>query len=252
MFDLVFLLLILALLLLSSLSFFLFQNTKDEFIVFGEIFNDDDEKEEDEEEAGRVVGAINIIEKNMMRNQQQSFNNTSFDIELSNLYYKNSAKINLNNNFQFTSQPTVMINTNVFSCELEKIGSESICLSLSNCDDKDICGTKEFDSISNLIIIGKEPIYSLVTSPQSGIYSKQVKVQPGEYEIIPTNNDVISSDYCNEIELDGLGFKEFTMGTNIPQDKTSVLCINISDGCYGTIKIGETKVCEINKVFINK
>jgi hypothetical protein len=252
MFNLVFILLILALLLLSSLSFFLFQNTKGEFIVFGEILNDDDEKEDEEEEdAGRVVGAINIIEKNMMKNRQQSFNNSSFDIELSNLYYKNSGKINLNNNFQLTSQPTVMINTNVFSCELEKIGSESICLSLSNCDDEDICGT-EVDSLSNLIIIGKEPIYSLVTSPQSGIYSKQVKVQPGEYEIIPTNNDVISSDYCNEIELDGLGFKEFTMGTSIPQDKTSVLCINISDGCYGTIKIGETKVCEINKVFIDK
>jgi hypothetical protein len=89
MFNLVILLLILALLLLSS-SFFLFQNTKNEFIVFGEILNDDDKEEG---EAGRVVGAINIIEKNIMRNQQQSFNNTSFDIELSNLYYKNSAKI---------------------------------------------------------------------------------------------------------------------------------------------------------------
>lgn len=248
MFNLVLLLLILALLLLSS-SFFLFQNTKDEFIVFGEILNDE------EKGRGEGGGAINIIEKNVMRNQQQSFNNTSsssFDIELSDHYYKNSGKVNLNNNFQFSSQPIVVINTNVFSCELEKIGSESICLSLSNCDDEDLCGTKEVDSISNLIIIGKEPIYSLVTSPQSGIYSKQVKVQPGEYEIIPTNNDVISSDYCNEIELDGIGFKEFTMGTSIPQDKTSVLCINISDGCYGTIKIGDIKVCEINKVFINK
>jgi hypothetical protein len=248
MFNKVFLFLILVLLSSLSSSLSLFQNTKGGFIVFGEILND-------EEKGG---GAINIIEKNVMRNQQQSFNNTSssFDIELSDHYYKNSGKVNLNNNFQFSSQPIVVINTNVFSCELEKIGSESICLSLSKCDE-DNCRMKA-EPTSNLIIIGKEPIYSLVTSsssssPQStSIYSMQVKLQPGEYEIFPKNNDVISSNYCNEIEIDGVGFEEFTMGTSIPQDNTSVLCINISDGCYGMIKIGETKVCEINKVFINK
>ncbi|HET9806459.1 MAG TPA: hypothetical protein VFP49_06105 [Nitrososphaeraceae archaeon] len=243
--------------LLSSLSssLSLFQNTKGGFIVFGEILNDDEEKGRGEGGGG----AINIIEKNVMRNQQQSFNNTSssssFDIELSDHYYKNSGKVNLNNNFQFSSQPIVVINTNVFSCELEKIGSESICLSLSKCDE-DNCRMKA-EPTSNLIIIGKEPIYSLVTSSSSpsqstSIYSMQVKLQPGEYEIFPKNNDVISSNYCNEIEIDGVGFEEFTMGTSIPQDNTSVLCINISDGCYGMIKIGETKVCEINKVFINK
>jgi hypothetical protein len=145
-----------------------------------------------------------------------------------------------------------MINTNIFSCDLEKIGSESICLSLSNCGKEDTCGMKVEEAISDLIIIGKEPIYSLVTSSQSGIYSKQVKLHPGEYEIFPNNDDVISSNYCNKIELDGLSFEEFTMGASIAQDNTSVMCVNISDGCYGTIKIGEIKVCEINKVFINK
>lgn len=241
MFNIVFLFPILMLLLPSSL--FLFQNTTDEFIVLGEILN-----EEEEEEA-----VIKIIEKNIVRNQQQSFKNASFDIELSDLYYKNSDQINLdNNNFEFTSQPIVMINVNIFSCELEKIDSESICVILSNCGDEDSCGIKVEEAISNLIIIGKEPIYSLVTSSQSGIYSKQVKLDPGEYEIFPNNNDVISSNYCNEIELDGLSFEEFTMGASITQDNTSVMCVNISDDCYGTIKIGEIKVCEINKVFINK
>lgn len=241
MFNIVFLFPILMLLLSSPL--FLFLNTTDEFIVLGEILN-----EEEEEEA-----VIKIIEKNIVRNQQQSFKNTSFDIELSDLYYKNSDQINLdNNNFEFTSQPIVMININIFSCELEKIDSESICVSLSNCGYEDSCGMKVEEAISNLIIIGKEPIYSLVTSSQSGIYSKQVKLHPGEYEIFPNNNDVISSNYCNEIELDGLSFEEFTMGASIAQDNTSVMCVNISDGCYGTIKNGEIKVCEINKVFINK
>ena len=237
MFNIVFLFSILILLLSSPL--FIFHNTTDEFIVLGEILNEDD-----------VV--IKIIEKNIVRNQQHSFKNTSFDIELSDLYYKNSDQINLdnNNNFEFTSQPIVLIYTNIFSCELEKIGSESICVSLSNCGNEDSCGMKVEEAISNLIIIGKEPIYSLVTSPQSGIYSKQVKLHPGEYEIFPNNNDVISSNYCNKIELDGLSFEEFTMGTSITQDNTSVICVNISDGCYGVIKNGETKICDINKVFI--
>lgn len=247
MFKIRFLFLILVLLTLSSsslTSIFSFQDIKSEFIVFGETLNNDYKK--------RGEGAINIIEKNIMSNHQQSINTTIFDIELSDLYYKNSGKVDLNNNFQFTSQPIVLINTNIFSCELEKIGSESVCLSLSNCDNGDNCGVK-IEALPNLIIIGKEPIYSLVTtSPTSGIYSKQVKLQPGEYEIFPTNNDKISSNYCNQIELDGLGFEEFTMGTSIPQNDKSILCINISDGCYGTIKIGETKVCDINKVFINK
>jgi hypothetical protein len=50
--------------------------------------------------------------------------------------------------------------------------------------------------------------------------------------------------------LDGVSFDAFTMGLSISQDNASVLCINIGDGCYGMIKNGETKVCDINKVFI--
>src|SRR5215218_9749624 len=212
MFNIIFIFLILV------LSIFLLENTKDRFIAFGEINSENE--------------TINIIEKNLIRNE--SFNNTSFNIELSDLFYTNSDKIKI-------------INTNVFSCKLEKINSESICLLLSDCNGGENCAKVE--EISNLVIIGKEPIYSFVAS-ENGIHSKLVKLQPGEYEIIPNNHDAISSNYCNEIELDGVRFQEFTMGTSISQDNTSVLCINIGDGCYGMIKNGETKVCDINKVFI--
>ena len=40
------------------------------------------------------------------------------------------------------------------------------------------------------------------------------------------------------------------MGLIISQDNISVLWINIGDGCYGMIKKGKTKVCDIHKVFI--
>jgi len=212
-------------------SIFLFENTKNDFIAFGKINSEN--------------GTINIIEKNVIKNE--SFNNTSFNIELSDLFYTNSDAINLNKTFQFNSQPIVIINTNVFSCELEKINSENICLSLSDCDGDEPCS--KFEEISNLIIMGKEPIYSFVAS-ENGIHSKLVKLQPGEYEIIPNNNDVISSNYCNEIKLDGVSFDAFAIGLSISQDNTTALCINIGDGCYGMIKNGETKVCDINKVFI--
>ncbi len=218
-------------LLLLTLSFFLFENTKNEFLAFGEINNE--------------KGTINIIEKNVISNE--SFNNTSFNSELSDHFYTTSDEINLNNTFQFNNQPIVKINTNIFSCELENINSESICLSLSNCDGGEPCSKVE--EISNLIINGKEPIYSFVAS-ENGIHSKLVELQIGEYEILPNNNDVISSSYCNEIKLDGVSFQEFTMGLSIAQDNTSILCINIGEGCYGMIKNGETKVCDINKVFI--
>lgn len=225
MFNIIFIFLILV------LSIFLLENTKDRFIAFGEINSEN--------------GTINIGEKNLIRNE--SFNNTSFNIELSDLFYTNSDKIKLNNTTQFNNQPIVIINTNVFSCTLEKINSESICLLLSDCNGGENCAKVE--EISNLVIIGKEPIYSFVAS-ENGIHSKLVKLQPGEYEIIPNNHDAISSNYCNEIELDGVRFQEFTMGTSISQDNTSVLCINIGDGCYGMIKNGETKVCDINEVSI--
>lgn len=234
MFNIVFLFSILILLLSSPL--FIFHNTTDEFIVLGEILNEED-----------VV--IKIIEKNIVRNQQHSFKNTSFDIELSDLYYKNSDQINLdnNNNFEFTSQPIVLIYTNIFSCELEKIDSESICLSLSACKGDKHC--KQIEELPNLTIMGKEPIYSFIAT-ENNIHTKYVKLKPGEYEIIPTKNDVISSNHCNKIELDGVNFQEFTMGISFPQDDKSILCLNISDGCYGVIKNGETKICDINKVFI--
>jgi hypothetical protein len=217
--------------LIIVISIFLFENTQGEFIAFGEINSENE--------------TIYLIEKNLIKNE--SFNNTSFNIELSDLFYTNSDTINLNNNSYLNSQPIVIINTSTFNCSLEKINSESICLSLSDCDGEEHCA--KFEEISNLIIIGKKPIYSFVAS-ENGIHSKLVKLQPGEYEIVPNNNDVVSSNYCNEIELDGVGFQEFTMGTSISQDNTSVLCINIGDGCYGMIKNGETKVCDTNKVFI--
>jgi hypothetical protein len=98
-------------------------------------------------------------------------------------------------------------------------------------------------------VYGKEPIYSIITS-NNGIISNQIKLQPGEYEILLKNNDFRWSNYCNEILLDGLSFHEFTLGINLPQDKASLLCIHISDGCYGTIKSGETKTCQIYKVLL--
>ena len=114
---------IIYILLILVLSIFLFENTKDEFIAFGKINSEN--------------GTINIIEKNVIRTE--SFHNTSFNIELSDLFYTNSDDINLNNTLQLNNKPIVRINTNVFSCELEKINSESICLSLSNCDGGEPC-----------------------------------------------------------------------------------------------------------------
>jgi hypothetical protein len=203
---------------------------KDESIIFGEVINEN---------------PLNIIEKNSPR--IDSFNNTSYNIELSDFYYKNNDENKSVHTFQLNNQPNVIINTNVFSCELEDMNSERICISLLACNDSKYCPMVE--TKSNLTIIGKEPIYSFITS-DSGIQTKQVKLQPGEYEIIPNDNDVISSNYCNEIVLDGVKFHEFTMGSLITQNKTSILCVNIGDGCYGVIKNGETKICDINKVFI--
>ena len=177
----------------------------------------------------------------------ECFNNTSFNSVLSDHVYTTGDLINLNNTFQFNIQPIVKINTNIFSCELENINFESICLPLSNCDGGEPCS--KIKKISNLVINGKEPLYSFVAS-ENGIYSKLVELQIGKYEIIPNNNDVISSNYCNEIKLDGVSFKEFTMGSSISQDNISILCINIGDGCYGRIKNGETQVCHIHKVVI--
>ena len=188
---------------------------------------------------------LKIIEKNSLR--LHSINNTSYNIELSESYYKNDDENKSIHFFQLNNQPNVIINTNVFSCELENMNSERICVSLLACTDSEYCPMGE--TKSNLTIIGKEPIYSFITSDH-GIQTKQVKLQPGEYEIIPNDNDDTSSNYCNEIVLDGVKFHEFTTGGFISQNKTSLVCVNIGDGCYGVIKNGETKVCDINKVFI--
>jgi hypothetical protein len=225
-------------------SLFLFENTKkDKFIVFGET-NNNNNSHNNSDINDNI--ALNIIEKNSNRNPLSD--NTSFNIELSNLFFTNSDERTSNNHtLQFSSQSIVILNTNIFSCKLEKIASESICLSLSACEGDKHC--KEIEDIPNLTIMGKEPIYSFIAS-ENNIHTKYVKLKPGEYEIIPTKNDVISSNHCNKIELDGVNFQEFTMGISFPQDDKSILCLNISDGCYGVIKNGETKICDINKVFI--
>jgi len=217
------------LLLVVILLFFIIEYQKNESIIFGEVINENQ---------------LNIIEKNSLR--IHSFNNTSYNIELSDLYYKNNYENKSLESFHSNNQPKVIINTNVFSCELEDMNSERICISLLACNDLQYCPMVE--TKSNLTIIGRDPIYSFITS-DNGIQTKQVKLQPGEYEIIPNDNDVISSDYCNEIVLDGVKFHEFMMGS-LTQNKTSILCVNIGDGCYGVIKNGETKVCDINKVLV--
>src|ERR671911_418131 len=142
---------------------------------------------------------------------------------------------------------SVIVKTNIFSCIIQNVNSEKLCNILYDCNIE-LC--KIIEAKSNLIVYGKEPIYSITTS-NTGISSNQIKFQPGEYEILLKNNDFRSSNYCNEIVLDGLSFHEFTFGINLPPDKASILCINISDGCYGTIKPGETKICQIYKVLLN-
>ena len=193
-------------------------------------------------------GSFHIIEKNVIK--KSFFNNTLYNIELSNLFFENRDTSKQNNNKNHSldfNKPSVIINTNIFSCELEKIDSANICLSLSDCNGDENCN--QIEESSNLTIMGKEPIYSFVAS-ENNIHTKYVKLKPGEYEIIPNKNDVLSSNYCNKIELDGLNFNEFTMGVSMSENNKSLLCINISDGCYGMIKNGETKICDINKVFI--
>ena len=168
--------------------------------------------------------------------------NTSFNKELSGLY--NEERI-VNSKTQL-QQPVVMVNTNIFSCIIENVNSEKLCRTLYDCHEE-TC--KKIDLRSNLVVYGKEPIYSIITS-NSGINSKEIKLQPGEYEILLKNKDFISSSFCHEIVIDGLSFHEFTVGIHLSPDSRSILCMNISDGCYGIIKSGETRICEINKVLI--
>jgi hypothetical protein len=193
-------------------------------IVSGEIFNGYTSK---------------LVEKSMIKSP---VTNTSFNKELSGLY--NEERI-VNNKTQL-QQPVVMVNTNIFSCIIENVNSEKLCRTLYDCNEE-TC--QKIDLRSNLVVYGKEPIYSIITS-NSGINSKEIKLQPGEYEILLKNNDFISSSFCHEIVIDGLSFHEFTVGIHLTPDSRSILCMNISDGCYGIIKSGETRICEINKVLI--
>lgn len=192
-----------------------------------------------------VSGAIfngytsKLVEKSMIKSP---VTNTSFNKELSGLY--NEERI-VNNKTQL-QQPVVMVNTNIFSCIIENVNSEKLCRTLYDCNEE-TC--QKIDLMSNLVVYGKEPIYSIITS-NSGINSKEIKLQPGEYEILLKNNDFISSSFCHEIVIDGLSFHEFTVGIHLSPDSRSILCMNISDGCYGIIKSGETRICEINKVLI--
>ena len=179
-----------------------------------------------------------LVEKSIIKSP---ITNSSINKEVSDLYSEKKTK----NKIQI-QQPVVKVNTNMFTCILENVNSEKICSTLYDCDEE---SCKKIDRKSNLIVYGKEPIYSIVTS-NSGISLKEVKLQPGEYEILLKNNDFISSTYCNEIVIDGLSFHEFTVGTDFSKDNRSILCMNISDSCYGIIKSGETRICEINKVFI--
>lgn len=189
--------------------------------------------------SGEILKSYNakLVEKSIIKSP---ITNTYFK-DLSNLYSEKNTK----NKLQF-QQSVIKVNTNIFTCILENVNSEKICSTLYDCDDE---SCKKIDRQSNLIVYGKEPIYSIVT-PNSGTSLKEVKLQPGEYEILLKNNDFISSTYCNEIVIDGVSFHEFTAGIDFSQDNSSILCMNISDSCSGIIKSGETKICEINKVFI--
>lgn len=192
-----------------------------------------------------VSGAIfngytsKLVEKSMIKSP---VTNTSFNKDLSGLYNEESI---VNNKTQL-QQPVVMVNTNIFSCIIENVNSEKLCRTLYDCNEE-TC--QKIDLMSNLVVYGKEPIYSIITS-NSGINSKEIKLQPGEYEILLKNNDFISSSFCHGIVIDGLSFHEFTVGIHLSPDSRSILCMNISDGCYGIIKSGETRICEINKVLI--
>jgi hypothetical protein len=206
------------------------------FYIFqlGEFFN-----------SGIVFGSFfsgytrKLVEQTEVKN---GMTNTSFNQEQSKLYLEKK----IDNHNSGLDKPVVMVKINIFSCIIQNINSEKLCNILYDCNIE-LC--KNIEARSNLMVYGKEPIYSIITS-NTGITSNQIKLQPGEYEILLKNNDFRSSNYCNEILLDGLSFQEFTLGINLPQDKASILCIHISDGCYGNIKSGETKICQIHKVLL--
>ena len=212
--------------LVPLISFLLFIGDEigNNVLVSGEIFNGYTSK---------------LVEKSIIKSH---VTNTSYNKELSGLY--NEERID--NNKIHLQQPVVMVNTNIFSCIIENVNSEKLCRTLYDCNEEPC---KKIDLRSNLVVYGKEPIYSIITS-NTGINSKEIKLQPGEYEILIKNNDFISSSFCHEIVIDGISFHEFTVGIHLSSDYRSILCVNISDDCYGIINAGETRICEINKVLI--
>jgi hypothetical protein len=180
-----------------------------------------------------------LVEQSFIKNP---LTNTSYNQESSNLYLEKK----IDNNETQLHKPVVIINTHIFSCIIENVDSGKLCNILYDCNE-DLC--KNIEAKSNLIVYRKQPIYSVITS-NSGTSSNQIKLYPGEYEILFKNNDFRTSSYCNKIVLDGVSFHEFTAGINLLQDSSSIMCINIGDGCYGIIKPGETKICEIGKVLL--
>ncbi len=180
-----------------------------------------------------------LVEQSFVKNP---ITNTSYNQESSNFYLEQT----MDNNETQLHKPIVIINSHIFSCIIEKVDSGKLCSILYDCNEE-LC--KIIETMSNLIVYGKEPIYSVITS-NTGTSSNQIKLYPGEYEILFKNNDFRASSYCNKIVLDGVSFHEFTAGINLPQEIGSIMCINIGDGCYGIIKPGETKICEIGKVLL--
>jgi len=182
-----------------------------------------------------------LVEQANIKNPQT---NTPFNQKEYNL----SLEKKLGSHLTRLDKPVVMVKTNLFSCMLQSVNSEKLCNILHDCNIE-LC--KTIEGRSNLIVYGNEPIYSIITS-NTGKSSNEIKLKPGEYEILFKNHDLRSINYCNEIVLDGLSFNEFTVGIDLPNDKNSIVCINISDGCYGTIKIRETKICQIQEVLLKK
>ena len=127
--------------------------------------------------SGEILKSYNakLVEKSIIKSPITS---TYFNKDLSNLY----SEKNTTNKFQF-KQSVIKVNTNIFTCILENVNSEKICSTLYDCEDE-LC--KKIDRQSNLIVYGKEPIYSIITS-NTGINSNQIKLQPGEYEILLKN-----------------------------------------------------------------
>ena len=182
-----------------------------------------------------------LVEQANIKNPQT---NTPFNQKENNL----SLEKKMGSHLTRLDKPVVMVKTNLFSCILQSVNSEKLCNILHDCTIE-LCETIE--GRSNLIVYGNEPIYSIITS-NTGKSSNQIKLKPGEYEILFKNRDLRSINYCNEIVLDGLSFDEFTVGLDLPNEKNSIVCINISDGCYGTIKTRETKICQIQEVLLKK